>query len=282
MKNADNANILQIDKIIARRWKVIKFLNNGGCGSVYLVENNNGEQYAMKVTIDNYSFTLSHEYNIYKLLKGSSFIPKLPERAFGYDKNGYTYLVMELLGKNLRQFRRQFDEKKVPLHLVKKIGYYIIDFLEYIHSKNYIYVDIKPENFMLALDDTDCSKGIYAIDFGLVQKYIINGKHRPFRFVRSRVGTLNFMSVNMEHRKLCSRRDDLESVAYVLIFLSNGFLVWEMAETDSEGLELKTYIKDSIPDLNPVLYEFLETTRKYEYDEQPNYEYLKKILDNLD
>lgn len=272
---------VQIGRIIAKKWTILRFINNGGCGEVYEVEDKKKNKYAMKITSDSFSFTISHEYKIYKTLGQCEYIPKLPTGAFGYD-NGYTYLIMSLLNKNLRQYRRNFCDRKVPFNIIHKFGHYLIDFLQYIHSKKYIYVDVKPENFMIEYITPNLEQiKLYAIDFGLVQQYIRNGKHRPFKYVKSRVGTINFMSIHMENRMLPSRRDDLESLAYVLIFLSNGYLPWEYAGNDTQGLELKIYIKESLPDINPVLYEFLENTKKLKYDENPNYNQLKIILDKL-
>jgi serine/threonine protein kinase len=286
------ARDLLVDRIengymLGEKWKIIDFINNGGCANVYLVENKKGERYAAKVTVNSLSFTLGHEFDIYKILKGSPQVPKLPRRAFGYD-SGYTYLIMQLLGKNLRQFRRNFINKQVPLNIIKTFALQMLDFIQFIHEKGYLYVDIKPENFMVDVNvNADMITNandlkIFCVDFGLSQKFIINGKHRAFKYVKARVGTLNFMSVNVESKILPSRRDDLESFVYVLIFLQKGNFPWEYVTSDEEGYSMKFHIERYISDINPNLLTILNKIKDLAYTQEPNYDEIRALIRGLD
>jgi serine/threonine protein kinase len=282
-------NDLLVDKmengyILGKKWRIVDYINNGGCAIVYLVQDSKGTLYAAKVTTNTLSFTLGHEYDIYKILKDSPCVPKLPRRAFGYD-NGRTYMIMQLLGSNLRQYRRYFPDKQVPLEYISVLGLQAVSFLEYIHERGYLYLDVKPENFLLAAG-TDGNTPVeelklYCADFGLSQRYVINGKHRPFRYVRSRVGTLNFMSVNVETRQLPSRRDDLESLVFVLIFLQKGCLPWEYVTDDAYGLKMKRNLEDYISDIEMHILDFLHHVRGYSYEQDPDYRYIKKLIKKI-
>jgi serine/threonine protein kinase len=270
--------------ILGKRWKVVDFINNGGCAAVYLVADKRGNHYAAKLTISTLSFTLGHEYEIYKMLRNSPYVPKLPRRAFGYD-SGNTYMIMQLLGNNLRQYRRNFPEKQIPLAYISALALQMIDFLEFIHSKGYIYLDVKPENFLLAREVTASTSisdvKLYCADFGLSQRYICNGKHRPFKIVRSRVGTLNFMSIHAESRSLPSRRDDIESMAYVLIFLQKGGLPWEYAYDDAYGLKMKRHVELYISNVDHAILELLYLARRYTYEEEPDYSEIRNIIHRI-
>lgn len=187
---------------------------------------------------------------------------------------------MELLGKNLRQFRKLFPNKRVPISVTCYIANQILNFIEYMHSKGFLYVDIKPENFMVAKDIDRNEPKIYCADFGLSQKYIINGKHRPLKNV-SRVGTLNFMSIHNECKILPSRRDDIESLMYVILFLLNGNLPWEYATTDDYGYKMKYHYQYYVGIIPDQIKEIITYVRNMEYDEQPDYDYIRKILNEL-
>ena len=103
------------------------------------------------------------------------------------------------------------------------IGLEMIDRIKVIHNKHYIYRDIKPENIMIG-DITNYSS-IYLIDFGLAKLYKnMDGKHIPENIRRGLVGTPRYASINSHNGIELSRRDDLESLAYMLIYLVKGTL----------------------------------------------------------
>ena len=77
------------------------------------------------------------------------------------------------------------------------------------------------------IGDTSNYATIYLIDFGLSKRYKnADGKHCEQIQRKGLVGTPRYASINSHNGKELSRRDDLESLAYMLIYLANGNLPW--------------------------------------------------------
>ncbi len=133
---------------------------------------------------------------------------------------------MELLGKSLEDIF-QSQQKKFTLKTVCMIGIQMLDRLEFIHSKNIIHRDIKPDNFVLGLDNK--SHIIYILDFGLSKKFRSSRTHQHIKFSVNKklTGTARYASINALRGCEQSRRDDLEAIGYVLMYFLRGSLPWQ-------------------------------------------------------
>jgi serine/threonine protein kinase len=97
------------------------------------------------------------------------------------------------------------------------------------HNIGYIHLDLKPDNILIGSGDLQNprSKMVYLIDFGISRKYREpDGTHVPFRVDVPFTGNLVFSSVNSFLSYELSRRDDLESLMYLLTYLAIGNLPW--------------------------------------------------------
>jgi serine/threonine protein kinase len=168
----------------------------------------------------------------------------------------------------------------------------IIDRIKFIHSKNIIHQDIKPENFLVGNPNTSL---IYIIDFGLSKKYRSSRTNKHIKFSKNKPfnGTFNFSSINSMKGIEMTRRDDLESIGYMLIHLIKGKLPWSdyLNKELGERFEIIYNIKKNISnevlckDLPKEMCEYMNYVKSLKFDEEPNYNYLKQlfisILDNM-
>jgi serine/threonine protein kinase len=268
--------------IIERKYKILSKLGNGGFGMIFKGINlNTNEEIAVKIEKKTDVSTLKNEARIYNYLERISGIPKL--RTFGSEGN-YNYIVIDLLGESLEKIKNkcggQFSIKTVLL-----LGIQMIQRIQEIHAKGIIHRDIKPDNFLI----NKTSNKLYIIDFGLAKKYIDNSNiHINMLENRGLVGTANYVSINVHNGITPSRRDDLESVFYVLLYFLNGELPWKIKSSDKQKFELiqrgkmnlinNIFFLDNVP---KELITYFLYCRNLKFDETPNYNYLKEILMNL-
>ena len=165
----------------------------------------------------------------------------------------------------------------------------MISRVEFLHSRGFIHCDIKPENFALSFNKDNSDFTVYLIDFGLVEQYINlkTKEHRKLKEKKGHRGTMNFCSMNSHMELSFSRRDDLESLAYCLIYLWAGKLPWSSGYkvyNNEVILNLKIefssygYENGAIPS---NLMKFLDYVIKLKFEELPNYKYLKDLIREL-
>ena len=211
------------NKTIAGRYRVIALLGEGGFGKVYRAEDIQfpGSVVALKTEArtSKDEGVLIYECKIMDHLKGIHGIPKVYE--YGHEQ-GYNYAVIEHCGVNVNQIMES-SGKKLSQITVLVIGLKMLGILKEVHAKGILHRDLKPENIMYEPNKNQ----LYLIDFGLSKRYIDRlGNHIPRAVNKLFRGTLRYCSLNMHLGIENSRRDDLESLAYVLIFMIKGTLPW--------------------------------------------------------
>jgi casein kinase I family protein HRR25 len=252
--------------IIANKYKIIEKLNNGEFGTIFKAENiRTKEPVAIKMeSISVETKMLKRETQIYQYLGKAVGVPQV--KWYGSTEE-YNYMVMPLFGDSLAS-------KTFSLVDSFSIGQKIVRILSFIHEKGLIHRDVKPDNFVFNQEGTD----VYIIDFGLCKKYIDNdNKHIEMKSGKTIIGTPNFVSLNVHNGVEPSRRDDLISVAYIILCLVNGGLPWQ---TKREMKEIKIQ-KQCILQWSKTpskLIEYLTYCENLKFDETPNYEYLIKSL----
>jgi len=224
-------------------------------------------------------------------LKGFG-IPKI----ISYGKNGiYNILIEELLGTSLYELWELRSKEQNITHYIKlknvcMVALQILDRLEYIHSKNYIHRDIKPNNFVTGRKDQSI---IYIIDFGFSHQYRSSrtGKHIKYINRKIAMGSLRYLSVNGNKGYEQSRRDDLESLGYMLIFLATGSLPWLRIENLKINKMAKFYRaynlkknlsgKQLCEGLPEEFTKYINYCRKLDFEEDPNYDYLRGLFSSI-
>ena len=280
-KQNDQNEIL--GQIFFEKYHCIEKLGQGSFGSIYKAEYN-GNYYALKFEKkENNIGILENEAIIMNYLKG----PHIPYVNSFSSNSNYNILVMQLLGKSLENI---FEEKKVfSVKTVCMLGYQFVSILEYIHNRHIIHRDIKPDNFVMGLNDL--SQYVYILDFGLAKKYRSSRTLEQFPFVNRRkiTGTARYASINALRGYEQSRRDDLESVGYVLIYFLKGKLPWMGIEAKTKEQKYKKILQKKIDiptkDLCEYLPEEMEIILDYvknlEYKENPDYEMLRGYFNSM-
>ena len=264
--------------LVGNKYILSEKINEGAFGKIFLgYHKESKEEIIIKIENQDETNLLLHEARIYNFLKNTKGIPKL--RSFG-SEGKYAYLILDKLYKSLEELKNLCS-----LILVIKIAIEMINRLEILHNKNIIHRDIKPENFMISTKDNI----IYLIDFGLSKLYKENGKHIKFKESNTLIGTARYASINNHKGYEYSRRDDLESLGYIFIYLLNRKLPWQGLKISSNKKKFEKIgqIKeetslDTLCDNIPHEFkEYLEYCRNLKFQEKPDYEFLKNIFNNL-
>ena len=273
-----------IDRIILNKYKILQKIGKGSFGNIYLSrESSTNEYYAIKLENKNTSPNLLENEASILLYLNSSRSPAV--KIFGCTTN-YNILIMELLGKSLEDiFENVLEKKKMSLRCVCNLGVQMIEILEFIHNKNVIHRDIKPDNFLMS---NGSNKYLYLLDFGLAKKYRESNKSKHFPLVQGKklTGTARYASVNALNGVTQSRRDDLESVAYVLLYFLKGKLPWQgiMIKNKEERynriMEIKRDIKSEelCKDCPNEFQLYIDYIRKLKYEQDPDYDMLKNLF----
>ena len=269
MNDQNNQNNLNL---INNKYILISVIGSGSFGTIYKGQNiRTKELVAIKVEpIKKEIKLLKNESNIYQYLKNTIGIPQV--KWFGKDTRNY-YMVINLLGESLQQLK---DKTNIlSLRLTLQIGIQILYLLKTIHDKGLVHRDIKPDNFLLGLHSL--SKQIYLIDFGFCKTYLNNESHIEIKKINNIIGSLTYTSINSHNFLEQSRRDDLESLGYMLIYLNTGNLEWQnisITNSFEEKNRIIRYMKQEIihnTNIPSILLYYLKCVRSLEFDETPNY-----------
>ena len=206
-------------------------------------------------------------------------------RWYGQEK-GYNVLVMDLLGPSLEDLFN-FCSRKFTMKTVLMVADQMIARVEYVHTKNFIHRDIKPDNFLMGIGG-HCNK-LFLIDFGLAKKYRDSRTrlHIQYREDKNLTGTARYASINAHLGIEQSRRDDMESLGYVLMYFNrNGNLPWQglKAATKKQKYEKISEKKMSTPvevlckGFPAEFAMYLNYCRGLRFEESPDYMYLRQLF----
>ncbi|OAY27107.1 casein kinase 1-like protein 1 [Manihot esculenta] len=272
---------------VGNKFRLGRKIGSGSFGEIYLGTNiQTNEEVAIKLEgVKTKHPQLLYESKLYRILQGGTGIPNV--RWFGVEGE-YNVLVMDLLGPSLEDLFN-FCSRKLSLKSVLMLADQMINRVEFVHSKSFLHRDIKPDNFLMGLGRR--ANQVYMIDFGLAKKYRDSSTHQhiPYRENKNLTGTARYASMNTHLGIEQSRRDDLESLGYVLMYFLRGSLPWQglKAGTKKQKYEkisekkVSTSIEALCRGYPTEFASYFHYCRSLRFDDKPDYAYLKRIFRDL-
>eukprot|EP01031_Cornospumella_fuschlensis_P026778 gene26778-32357_t len=286
--------VLGMELRVAKRYRFVGARLKSDCEVYGGVDVETGQEVVIKLEpLRAYHGGLINEIDFYEEINGAYGTAKF---MWGGEEGDFDYraLVLERLGPSLQDL---FDYcgKPFTLKTVLMLAVQMLDRLEFVHSKHYIHRGVKPGNFVMG---TGSTKSIcHIIDFDFSTTYIMTGNkeaksHIPYSEGWRLTGNVIYASINNHLGIAQSRRDDIESLGYTLLYFLRGSLPWEdMVDTYQSNkqkrnrriLESKqAYAPERLckgfPGEFNALFEYAAGLR---FDEEPNYAYLKKTFQDL-
>lgn len=269
---------------VGNKYRLGRKIGSGSFGDIYLGTTiNTGEEVAIKLECIRTKHPQLHiESKFYKTMQGGIGIPRI---IWCGSEGDYNVMVMELLGPSLEDLFN-FCSRRFSLKTVLLLADQMISRIDYIHSRDFIHRDIKPDNFLMGIG-RHCNK-LFLIDFGLAKKFRDphTRHHIVYREDKNLTGTARYASINAHLGIEQSRRDDMESLGYVMMYFNRGVLPWQgmKANTKQQKYEKISEKKMSTPievlcKGSPAEFSmYLNYCRSLRFEEQPDYMYLRQLF----
>lgn len=272
------------------QYAIIEQIGAGSFGHVFRAQDTRSqEDRAIKVEPKSLAIRpLKHEVHVYRKLSDCRGV--LPVLAF-LETPTDLVMVIELLGHSL-SYLSEFCARKFSLKTICMLACETISMLEGIHNKGYVHRDVKPGNVMV---DGQTRKQLRMIDFGMAKSYLNkDGSHRKLETGKGMNGTARYASANAHKGNEQSRRDDLESLGYMILYLAKGRLPWQSTKGEFKTKEednnyiMKMKCDDKVMDetcsgmaISPAIKEHIKYCKKLEYEADPDYGYLRGLYVGL-
>ena len=262
-------------------------LGHGSFGQIYEATYKfTGEHFAAKVEDDNLSCPqLIFESRIYKIM---SYSPNVPKIYFVSESETRNVMIMELMGESIENLLERCN-RHMSIKTICMVADQMISAIQFFHMRNYVHRDIKPDNFVVGRGKH--GNQIFIIDYGLAKRYRdpISHKHIAYSTGKSLTGTARYASINALAGNEQSRRDDLEGLAYVLIYLAKGNLPWigidanDRKEKYDKILQLKknTSPEKLCKDLPQQFADFLTDVKSLDFEDEPDYSKYRNMFRSL-
>ncbi|KAL7710658.1 casein kinase I [Lotmaria passim] len=285
-----NSNALENCVVLSGRFRVGRRIGGGSFGEIFLGQDTqSGEAVAIKVERSKTSHPqLMAESRYYSLIsqgRAAAYMPII----YGFSAEGdYNVMVMELMGCSLEDLHGQCGNR-FSLKTTLMLADQMLKLIELVHCRSVLHRDMKPDNFIMGRGRK--THHVHIIDFGLAKKYRDprTHVHIPYKEGKSLTGTARYCSVNTHLGIEQSRRDDVEGIAYLLIYFIKGTLPWQglkAANKDQKyGLiaqvKMCTPIETLCKGIPVEFASFVNYARALRFEDQPDYGYLRAMFRRL-
>ncbi|KAH7649808.1 casein kinase I [Cryptosporidium bovis] len=272
---------------VGGKYRLGRKIGSGSFGDIYLGTNvTNSEEVAIKLeSVKSRHPQLLYESKLYKILAGGIGVPTV--HWYGIEGD-YNVMILDLLGPSLEDLFT-ICNRKFSLKTVLMLADQMLNRIEFVHSKNFIHRDIKPDNFLIGRGKK--LNVVYIIDFGLAKKYRDpkSQAHIPYREGKNLTGTARYASINTHLGIEQSRRDDLEALGYVLMYFNRGTLPWQGLKATSKKDKYDKIMERKISTPIETLCKhhpfefitFLNYCRALRFEDRPDYAYLRRLFKDL-
>jgi serine/threonine protein kinase len=266
--------------LLHSRYRVKHMIGSGGFGTIFRAEAvSSSTEVAIKIQADPARpSVILNECSVYGYLSGAPGFPSIHEVGCDNDRH---FFVMDLLGNSLRQLFRGANHR-FSLRTVLMLIDQMIARVEYLHSKGFVHRDLKPSNFAIGLNSH--SNQVYLIDFGLAARCPTAETPGPHVFA----GTPCYASIAAQSGREASRRDDLESLGYIFVYLATGGLPWRKLPVDKAAVfnailttKAGTPISKLCAGLPPQFAAYIEAVRGLGFAEEPDYAGYRRMFRDL-
>lgn len=278
-----------LDEIFKKKYKIHEQLGKGSFGTVYRATDKHKFEYAIKYeSLKDTKKHLLRENRIYDSIKDKTFQYDFPRKYYYGEHSKERVLVLQKLGKSLKYYNKKYH---FDLETCSNIAVQILYRLENLHSLGWLHQDIKPENILV---DSVKGRKLFLADFGTSGRWATIDidhnilQHVSYKRTNRIVGTARYSSINNHRGFTQSRRDDLESFGYVLLYFILGKLPWQGINSNSirskwDTIMNKKKTTDIIglchhEDLDVCFSQYFQYISKLDFDEKPDYKFLRKLF----
>ncbi|KAK6746828.1 hypothetical protein RB195_000219 [Necator americanus] len=271
-------HLLKEGDILLKKFRVEGLLADGGFAQIFAaIHEDTQTRWAVKIESEKCDRKrMKLEIMVLMLLRGKANIPEI--MAMGTCPTGH-FIILELVGRNLSDLRRQLPQRKLNPGSLYRSMLQVTHALSLVHGAGFLHRDLKPSNCCVGVDDVT---RIYLLDYGLTRQYLdSSGQIRKPRVSIGMRGTLRYVSLEAHARHDLGPNHDLVALLYSIIELGDGSLPWsKMREESAIKASKQETSAEKLCEKQPKMLKMAEYVLSMKYETMPDYDKLTKLLES--